>query len=291
MCARLISEFRDRFSSLGMTPDLVRDFQDEVMEFYAAKGRHDMAWRHTTNPYHIVVSEVMLQQTQVSRVAVKYPQFIETFPDFAALAEAPAAELLAAWQGMGYNRRALSLQKLAQEITGKFCDVLPKDPGILAELPGIGPATSCSIAAFAFNCPVVFIETNIRRVFIHSFFSEEAVVDDRDLLPLVSACLLLGNSREWYWALMDMGTSLKSQIHNPNRRSRQYVKQSAFAGSDRQIRGMALKLLLAGSSADPAELASLIGADPERVAGIFDDMRREGFFERNTNGEYRLSDN
>lgn len=291
MCARLISEFRERISSQGMTPDLVRDFQDEVMEFYAAKGRHDMAWRHTADPYQIVVSEVMLQQTQVSRVAVKYPLFIETFPDFAALAAAPRAVLLAVWQGMGYNRRALNLQKLAQEITGKFCGVLPKDPCLLAELAGIGPTTSCSIAAFAFNRPVVFIETNIRRVFIHYFFSDTAVVDDRDLLPLISACLLPGNSREWYWALMDLGTSLKSAVQNPNRRSRQYVKQSAFAGSDRQIRGLALKLLLEGSSADPAELAKTIGTDPNRVTGIFENMRREGFFELDTNGEYRLSDN
>ena len=284
----LISEFRDRFAAAGMTADLIRDFQDSVMEFYETKGRHDMEWRHTADPYRIVVSEVMLQQTQVPRVAVMYPQFLETFPTFAALAAAPQADLLAAWQGMGYNRRALNLQKLAVRITEEFGGVLPEDPNVLATLPGIGPATSCSIAAFAFNRPVVFIETNIRRVFIHYFFSDTAVVDDRDLFPLVEACLLPKRAREWYWALMDLGTALKTSVPNPNRRSRQYVKQSAFEGSDRQIRGALLRLLLAGSAADCAALAKAAGAAPERVSGILEEMCREGFFVQEENGKYRI---
>ncbi|MCZ0863158.1 A/G-specific adenine glycosylase [Methanocorpusculum vombati] len=288
MSPRLVSEFRSRFAASGMTGDLVRDFQNEVMEFYETKGRHDMEWRHNFDPYRIVVSEVMLQQTQVPRVAVMYPQFIEKFPDFAALAAAPQAELLAAWQGMGYNRRALNLQKLAVAITHEFGGVLPEDPEALAALPGIGPATSCSIAAFAFNRPVVFIETNIRRVFIHYFFSDTTVVDDRDLLPLVEACLLPGRSREWYWALMDLGTALKTSVPNPNRRSRQYVKQSAFAGSDRQIRGALLRLLLAGDLGDCASLAKAIGASQDRVAGILDEMCREGFFVQEEGGGYRV---
>lgn len=289
MSPRLVSEFRSRFAASGMTGDLVRDFQNEVMEFYETKGRHDMEWRHNFDPYRIVVSEVMLQQTQVPRVAVMYPPFIEKFPDFAALAAAPQAELLAAWQGMGYNRRALNLQKLAVTITHEFGGVLPEDPEALAALPGIGPATSCSIAAFAFNRPVVFIETNIRRVFIHYFFSDTAVVDDRDLLPLVKACLLPGRSREWYWALMDLGTALKTSVPNPNRRSRQYVKQSAFAGSDRQIRGALLRLLLAGDSGDCESLAKAIGASQGRVAGILEEMCREGFFVQEAGGRYRVS--
>lgn len=288
MSPRLVSEFRSRFSASGMTGDLVRDFQNEVMEFYETKGRHDMEWRHNFDPYRIVVSEVMLQQTQVPRVAVIYPQFIEKFPDFAALAAASQTELLAAWQGMGYNRRALNLQKLAVRIIEEFDGVLPKEPEVLATLPGIGHATSCSIAAFAFNRQVVFIETNIRRVFIHYFFSDTAVVDDRDLLPLVKACLLPGRSREWYWALMDLGTALKTSVPNPNRRSRQYVKQSVFAGSDRQIRGALLRLLLAGSSEQAESLAKAVGASPERVAGILDEMCHEGFFVQEESGEYRV---
>jgi A/G-specific adenine glycosylase len=271
-----------------MTPDLVRDFQTEVMEFYETKGRHEMEWRLQSDPYRVVVSEVMLQQTQVPRVAAMYPEFIKKFPDFAALTMAPQSKLLTAWQGMGYNRRALNLQKLAIKITEEFGGVLPEDPDILATLPGIGPATSRSIAAFAFNHPVVFIETNIRRVFIHYFFSDTTVVDDRDLLPLVAACLLPNRSREWYWALMDLGSVLKTSTPNPNRRSRQYAKQSTFDGSDRQIRGSLLRLLLSGTPANCTSLAQAVGAAPDRVSRILTEMCREGFFVLEKNGEYRI---
>ncbi len=289
MCARLVSEFRRRFADTGMTPDLIRDFCDEVMEFYETKGRHDMEWRLRFDPYRIVVSEVMLQQTQVPRVAGMYPKFIEKFPDFAALAAAPQAELLAAWQGMGYNSRALRLQKLARQVVEEYSGVLPQEPEVLAQLPGIGPATSCSIAAFAFNRPVVFIETNIRRVFIHYFFADDAVVDDRDLLPLVAACLLPDRSREWYWALMDLGTALKSSVPNPNRRSRQYVKQSVFEGSDRQVRGAVLRALLADDAKTAEEVARTIGKSPERVRRILEEMCDEGFFVREEGGGYRVT--
>lgn len=288
MSPRLVSEFRSRFAASGMTEDLIHDFQNEVMEFYETKGRHDMEWRLRFDPYRIVVSEVMLQQTQVPRVAVMYPAFIEKFPDFASLAAAPQAELLAAWQGMGYNRRALNLQKLAVRVQEEFGGILPEDPKTLATLPGIGPATSCSIAAFAFNRPVVFIETNIRRVFIHNFFSDTAVVDDRDLFPLVEACLLPGRTREWYWALMDLGTALKTSVPNPNRRSRQYVKQSAFDGSDRQIRGALLRLLLNGDAEDAETLAKAAGASHDRVSRILEEMCREGFFVQEEGGAYRI---
>ncbi|MDR3101787.1 MAG: A/G-specific adenine glycosylase [Methanocalculaceae archaeon] len=288
MCARFISEYRQRFAASGMTPDLICDFQEEVMEFYETKGRHDMEWRHTTDPYRIVVSEVMLQQTQVPRVAVLYPPFIEKFPDFPSLAAAPHTELLAAWQGMGYNRRALNLQKLALRIICEFDGVLPEDPEVLALLPGIGPATSCSIAAFAFNHPVIFIETNIRRIFIHYFFSDTAVVDDRELRPLVASCLLPAKAREWYWALMDLGTALKSSVPNPNHRSRQYAKQSAFEGSDRQIRGVLLRSLLVHETGNAKDLARKIGAESDRIEGILEEMCHEGFFVMEENGEYRI---
>jgi A/G-specific adenine glycosylase len=271
-----------------MTPDLVHDFQAEVMEFYKTKGRHNLEWRLWIDPYRVVISEVMLQQTQVSRVSTLYPTFIEKFPDFAALAVSSQTKLLAAWQGMGYNRRALNLQKFAVRIIEEFDGVLPNDPLVLATFPGIGPATSCSIAAFAFNHPVVFIETNIRRVFIHYFFSDTAVVDDRDIIPLVEACFLPNKSREWYWALMDLGASLKTSVFNPNRRSRQYAKQSSFEGSNRQIRGALLRLLLSGTTADSTVLSDIVGYAPDRVAGILTEMCCEGFFVQEENGEYRI---
>ncbi|MDR0438666.1 MAG: A/G-specific adenine glycosylase [Methanocalculaceae archaeon] len=288
MSSHLISELRTRFAETGITPDLVHDFQTEVMEFYKTNGRHDLEWRLWFDPYRIVVSEVMLQQTQVPRVAMTFPTFIEKFPDFAALSVAPQAKLLSAWQGLGYNRRVLNLKKFAVKIIEEFDGVLPNDPRVLATFPGIGPATSCSIAAFVFNRPVVFIETNIRRVFIHHFFSDTTVVDDRDIIPLVDACFLPNRSREWYWALMDLGAALKTFVPNPNRRSRHYVKQSMFEGSDRQIRGVLLRLMLSGITADSTLLSNIVGFEPDRVTGILAEMCREGFFVQEESGEYRI---
>ncbi len=284
----LVSDLRTRFRDEGITPSLVADFQQHVMAFYEAKGRHDMEWRHTRDPYKIVVSEVMLQHTQVPRVAVIYPKFIERFPDFAALAAAEQADLLAAWQGMGYNRRALNLQKLAGIIVDEYNGTVPEEPAVLATLPGIGPATSCSIAAFAFNRPVVFIETNIRRVFIHYFFDDDRIVDDCELLPLVASMLPL-NAREWYWALMDLGTALKASVKNPNQRSRHYTKQKIFEGSDRKIRGSVLKKMLEQKSGSPDVFAKEMNEEPARVRGIMEKMAGEGFFVRESETYYRLS--
>ncbi len=284
----LVSDLRTRYRDEGITPSLAADFQQHVTAFYEAKGRHDMEWRHTTDPYKIVVSEVMLQQTQVPRVAVIYPKFIERFPDFAALAAAEQADLLAAWQGMGYNRRALNLQKLAGIIVDEYNGTVPHDPAVLATLPGIGPATSCSIAAFAFNRPVVFIETNIRRVFIHYFFDDDKIVDDSELLPLVAA-MLPENSREWYWALMDLGTALKSSVKNPNQRSRHYTKQNTFEGSDRKIRGSVLKKMLEQKRGSPDVFAKEMNEEPARVRGIMEKMAGEGFFVRESETYYRVS--
>lgn len=284
----LISEFRQRFAKEGMTPELIKDFQNHVLEFYKAKGRHDQVWRmrQEIDPYTIVVSEVMLQQTQVPRVAELFPPFIEKFPNFQTLATASQTELLSAWQGLGYNRRALHLQKLAQKVLDEFDGELPDDPKVLETLPGLGPATSSSIAAFVFNKPVVFIETNIRRVFIHYFFSDDAIVSDAELYPLIEKTLP-ENSREWYWALMDLGTELKKSVPNPNRRSKSYVKQKKFAGSNREVRGKILRELLM-ESCDEELLAEKISCDKKCVKKILDEMQAEGFFVRDESGRYSV---
>src|SRR3989339_896791 len=130
-----------------------------IWEYYGAHGRA-FSWRQTSDPYHIFVSEVMLQQTQTATVEKKYGPFIEKFPSFAALAEAPFAEILPLWRGLGYNRRALALHKSAQIVATQYGGFLPDKPEFLDKLPGIGPATAASICAFAFNKPTVFIETN-----------------------------------------------------------------------------------------------------------------------------------
>ena len=222
---------RDDSSSQGIPA-----FQRMVLSHYEQYGR-EMAWRNTTDPYQILVSEIMLQQTQVERVTTKFPEFIRAFPDFASLAVAPLANVLTVWQGLGYNRRAIALQKCAIRVMNEYEGSLPVDVDILATFPGIGRATASSIAAFAFNMPVVFIETNVRRVFIHFFFTDTDTVSDAEILPLVKKALYRENPRVWYWALMDLGSALKKTIPNPNRRSVHYTKQSPFEGSDRKIRG------------------------------------------------------
>ena len=174
-----------RNESVTKEPDVSR-FRERVLDFYQRNGRHSLPWRKTTDPYHILVSEIMLQQTQVSRVMVKYPLFISAFPDIQSLAEASLTEVLGVWKGMGYNRRAIALRDIAGIVVSGFSGVIPDDETVLSGFPGIGKATASSIVAFAFDRPVVFIETNIRRVYIHCFFSDQVQVSDREILPLVS---------------------------------------------------------------------------------------------------------
>jgi A/G-specific adenine glycosylase len=254
-------------------------FRIALRDFYHAHGR-DMPWRTTTNPYHILVSEVMLQQTSVERTVAKYGEFITAFPDFPALAYAPLDTVLRVWQGMGYNRRAIALMRIAGLVVDEYSGILPSDPAVLATFPGIGKATAASIAAFAFNAPVVFIETNIRRVFIYCFFQDRSDVHDREIEPLVAATLDRENPREWYWALMDYGTHMKKTQENPNRKSAHYTRQPPFEGSRRQLRGKILRALLDRPGMKESELAAATGAEPELLREVLEEFRIEGFITR-----------
>jgi len=246
-------------------------FRDKVWCFYREHGR-DLPWRREITPYGVFVSEVMLQQTQVSRVYERWARWRRVFPGFEALAQASVAEVLAEWQGMGYNRRALWLREAAQMVAGEFGGELPRDPAVLMRLPGIGVNTAGSIAAFAYDEPVVFIETNIRRVFIHEFFGDLEGVSDLELRPLIEETLDREHPREWYWALMDYGSDLAKKVPNPNRRSKHYSVQSKFEGSLRQLRGEVLRQLLTG----PKTMAELEVAD-ERLKSVLEALAREGF--------------
>ncbi len=213
-------------------------FQKLIWHFFA-QNKRDLPWRHTRDPYKILVSEIMLQQTQVDRVIPKYAAWLARWPTAASLAAAGRADVLTTWRGLGYNRRALALKRAAETIAaaGKF----PRKQEKILELPGVGPYTASAIAAFAFNEPVVMLETNIRTVFIHHFFADRKNVRDEELLPLIEKMLPRGKSREWYWALMDYGSHLKKEVGNLGRKSAHYAKQSRFAGSNRQLRGAVLK--------------------------------------------------
>jgi A/G-specific adenine glycosylase len=236
-----------------------------------------MPWRRTKNSYHILLSEVMLQQTQVERVLVKYPEFLKSFPDLPALAKAPLAEVLRLWQGMGYNRRAISLKKLSELILHEYQGKLPMDPEELVKLPGIGRYSASAIYTFATNKPTCFIETNIRRVYIHFFFDDREGIRDDEIMPLVEKTMDSNNPREWYYALMDYGVKLKKEVANPNRRSAHYQKQSAFHGSDRQIRGMILKALLNSPGMTKKELMKTLSRIPENFDQILENLIKEQF--------------
>lgn len=215
-------------------------FKRTLRAFYK-KNRRDLPWRNTTDPYHIVVSEIMLQQTQVPRVLVKYASWLAKFPNWRALASASLSEVLAEWKGLGYNRRGLALHKIAQHVMAHGGEI-PRDHDALIALPGIGSNTAGSIAAFAFNEPTIFIETNVRTVFIHHFWkaTSRRKPTDKEILKLVAQTIDRKNPREWYYALMDYGTHLKKTVGNVSRRAAVYRPQTKFAGSNRQLRAALL---------------------------------------------------
>lgn len=255
-----------------------------IKDFYAT-NRRSFTWRENISSYGVVVSEIMLQQTQVERVAQKFEYFIHELPDFAALAKAPFYDVLKLWKGLGYNRRAMALQKIAQLVVSAHGNKLPKQPEILETFPGIGKATASSIVSFAFNIPTVFIETNIRTVFIYFFFPGETNIHDKQIFPLVKKTLDNNSPREWYYALMDYGVWLKKTVGNLSRFSSHYAKQSKFEGSDRQIRGQILDILLEQKLTSREIIYKLINKDELRVEKIIADLCAEGYIE---NIEQRL---
>jgi len=262
-----------------ITPSHLAHFREKIYQHYADHGR-TMPWRASRDPYHILVSEIMLQQTQVERVIPKYEQFTATFPDFFSLAQAQLRDILTLWQGLGYNRRAMALKKISQRVVTEYGGKLPDSLETLQTFPGIGPATAGAICAFAFNQPAVFIETNIRRVFIHCFFPGRNGIKDKEILPLVERTLDTSRPRTWYFALMDYGAMLKEMSANPNRRSAHHTRQPPFDGSNRQIRGLVLKLLLENSEATEGELLRSVGRSPDLVKKIISQLVNEGFIRK-----------
>jgi len=263
----------------------IEKFKQDVWNFYK-RNKREFPWRKTHNPYKILISELMLQQTQASRVVSKFEAFIKRFPDFQRLNQATTAEVLQLWQGLGYNRRALYLKRIAGKVMTEQKGKLQIKPDLLQALPGIGPYTARAIYVFTQNKPEVFLETNIRRVFIHHFFKDKQAVTDKELLPLIEHSLDSQNPREWYYALMDYGAHLAKQVPNPNRKSAHYAKQSKFTGSLRQTRGEILKLLLAEKSLNKKKLEEKIQS--EHFIKAFEQLENEGFI-RNEKQKIRLT--
>ncbi len=251
-------------------------FRMKVWNHYLSGGKRDMPWRHTRDAYRILVSEVMLQQTQVERVIPKYEAFLKNFPSVSALAKAPRSEVLTLCPGLGYNRRALNLHKAAKEIVQKYGGEVPLDIEALDSLSGIGRATAGAIYVYATNKPASFVETNVRTVFIHEFFPKAKKVTDRELQPLIETAVDQRNPREWHYALMDYGVFLKKSVGNLSRKSTSYAKQSKFEGSVRQLRGALIRAVVRRGALTMVELEALFPKE-KRFTRVLGALIAEGF--------------
>lgn len=268
----------------------IERFQRLVWEHYRAHGRSaaDLPWRRTRDPYRILVSEFMLQQTQVNRVKGKYTAFLKAFPTVRALAGAAFTGVLAAWQGLGYNRRARNLQRCAREIVARHGGKAPRTVEELLLLPGVGQSTAGAILAFAYDRPSVFIETNVRAAFIDFFFPRAKKVSDREIRPLVAAAVDRKNPREWYYALFDYGVYRKRLRPGLGERSSHYKKQPPFRGSRREARGAVLKSLAGRKRGlTMGEIARELGKEGDVVRGVLDELEREGFIVKSS-GRYAI---
>ena len=271
-------EHGERACGQGLSSRAKAIFRKTVRTYYQQEGRI-LPWRETVDPYHILVSEIMLQQTQVDRVLGKYTVFLQKFPDFKALNRASLRSVLKVWQGLGYNRRARNLKMIAHRVLEENGGVLPDDQERLSNLPGVGMATAGAITAFAFNKPVVFIETNIRTVFLYFFFRDHDNVRDADIMPYIDATLDRRHPRVWYWALMDLGVEIKRRYGNIARKSAHYSRQSRFQGSNRYLRGQIIRLLTR-TNMSLQGIAKMTGAGKRRLHAVLHDLAKEQLVER-----------
>lgn len=249
--------------------------REEFLEIIWQKGAElyrDMPWRQDTRPYYVLVSELMLQQTQVDRVIPKFAAFIDRFPDERTLAEAPLADVLTLWSGLGYNRRAKFLHESAKRISIEFGGEFPRAKEDILTLPGVGEGTAGALMTYAFGAVRPFIETNVRTVYFHHFFDDQDAVTDKQIMEVLEATMDRSAPREFYWALMDYGSWLKRQGAGRNKISSGYKKQSPLKGSVREVRGQILKLLTEG---------------PAQVGDVKERLRADERFELALNGLVR----
>lgn len=241
-------------TAMNPTPRKITAFRRKILGFYRRHGRH-LPFRQTTDPYCITIAEVMLQQTQVDRVVPKYEAWVARWPDWSSLAKATNRQLLSMWSGLGYNRRALNLGRLAQRVTQDFGGRLPEDPQQLLDLPGIGPYTAHAVLIFAFNRPLATIDTNIRRVLLHEF-DLPASTGRQPLQQLAERLVPKGRARDWHNALMDYA-ALALPHRRPGDAAR--TRQPRFEGSRRQVRGAIIRNLTSRRSVNIAVLAATLG--------------------------------
>ncbi len=275
--------------TFARNPEGLLAFKTLILAFYAEHGR-PFVWRETSDPYRILVSEVMLQQTQTGRVLPKYEAFLLRWPSFSSLAEASTEELLSVWKGLGYNRRALNLRRSAR-MTEEWGWTIPNDRTLIDSLPGVGKATSAALRSFCFGEKSVYLETNIRRVLLTCFYPDEEEVKDKELeLLLEKLSMIVEDMKSWYYALMDYGVLLKALFPNANKRSAHYTKQSKFENSNRQIRGLLIHLLTDTGSKPLSTIYDLLPSfEDERIRASLGQLEKEGFVQE-AEGVYRINE-
>lgn len=251
----------------------------ELLRDMGTQHYRSMPWREDTRPYFILVSELMLQQTQVARVIPKFEAFIKRFPDERTLAAASLNDVLTYWQGLGYNRRAKFLHDAAKMIVARYDGVFPNGTAELIELPGVGKNTAGAIQTYAFNQPSFFIETNVRTVYIHHFFHDTFDVSDESILRLLRETIDKQAPRDFYWALMDYSSYLKASGVRNIDQSAHYKKQPRLEGSVRQMRGRIIRSLTSGEKSDTA-LRTDVKAD-QRYEQAIAGLTRDGLIESN----------
>lgn len=261
----------------------------ELNEVIWQKGRElfrTMPWRVDTRPYYVLVSEIMLQQTQVDRVIPKFEAFIAELPTIEMLARAPLSTVLRLWSGLGYNRRAKFLWEAARVVTDQYGGIIPDALEEIVKLPGVGPNTAGAIVAYSFNRPAVFVETNVRTVFFYHVFTQQVDVPDALIRQAVKKAIDIEHPREWYWAVMDYGAWLKRSGAGAINKSAHYKKQAPLKGSVREMRGRIVRHLTSGSATDE-QLRTAVFAD-ERYEQAIRALQKEAIIERK-NGRYRLA--
>ena len=272
-----------RNGSMGISNEKIVKFRRKVFTFFKNHGR-DLPWRMTEDPYKILLSELMLQQTQVSRVITYYTSWVQRWPTIQLLATASRHEVLQAWMGLGYNTRAIRLQKAAQIIVKEFQGDVITAMNNYKAIPGVGRYTSQAVLIFAANADLATVDTNIRRIFIHEFSLPETV-SEKTIWGLAQRCLPKGRSRDWHNALMDYGalhlTARKTGI--PPK-----TKQPRFEESDRQLRGRIIRLLLQKDQGF-AQIKKLFEVDEPRLQIILDKLAHEGIISRK-NDRYHLKE-
>jgi A/G-specific adenine glycosylase len=265
---------------------------------YGRELYRDLPWRDTRDPYEVLVSEVMLQQTQVSRVLDYWPRWLERLPSVDSLSAAPTSLVLSLWQGLGYNRRAVNLKRAAEICSEQHGGTLPRTHDELLALPGIGPATAAGVRVFAYNQPDIYIETNVRAVVLHELFPQDDGVPDRVIADVLAQTCDVSDPRGWYYALLDYGAYLKRTVPNPSRRSKVHARQSAFEGSRRQKRAWLLRAVLASPGLTESQLAEDLDAaerdggrepvDPALVSELLCELGHEHFIMRDEDGSWRV---